>query len=168
MYHRIIMQCALAVETIEKWLDKAERHASAENVDIAELLNGRLTDDMKPLIYQVQSACDYLKGGAALLSGQKPPSHADDERSIDEVRARIRKTVEFARSVTADAYAGAAEQRLKLSFVPGKVIHGEDYVVQITIPNIYFHICMVYAILRQAGVDVGKMDFLGDMNFVEG
>jgi hypothetical protein len=38
--------------------------------------------------------------------------------------------------------------------------------LQITIPNIFFHISMAYAILRHDGVDVGKMDFLGPMNFI--
>jgi hypothetical protein len=36
-----------------------------------------------------------------------------------------------------------------------------------TIPNVYFHIAMAYAFLRNGGVDVGKMDFLGPINLVE-
>ena len=48
----------------------------------------------------------------------------------------------------------------------GKVIVGHDYLFQMVIPNTYFHIAMAYAILRNNGVEVGKMDYLGDMNFV--
>jgi hypothetical protein len=62
-------------------------------------LTSRLAPDMKDFIYQVQSACDYTKGAASRLSGQKPPRHEDGEQTIDEVRARIRKTVDFAESV---------------------------------------------------------------------
>ena len=64
-------------------------------------------------------------------------------------------------------YALASESKVKLSWAPGKVISGEDYLLQMTIPNTFFHIAMAYAILRLNGVDVGKMDFLGPMNFVQ-
>jgi hypothetical protein len=40
------------------------------------------------------------------------------------------------------------------------------YLLQMTIPNTFFHIAMAYAILRHNGVDVGKMDFLGPIYFV--
>jgi uncharacterized protein len=43
---------------------------------------------------------------------------------------------------------------------------GEDYLLQMTIPNVYF-LVMTYAILRNGGFDVGKMDFLGPINLVE-
>jgi hypothetical protein len=121
---------------------------------------------MKPFIYQVQSACDYVKAAAAWLSGQTPPKHEDNEQTIDEVRARIRKTVAFAENVTEVQYAHAAERKVSLSWVPGKVLGGEDYLLQMTIPNVYFHIAIAYAILRHNGVDVGKMDFLGPINWV--
>ena len=64
-------------------------------------------------------------------------------------------------------YAGAADRRVKLSWAPGKTMAGQDYLVQMTIPNTYFHLTMAYAILRHNGVDVGKMDFLGPINLVE-
>jgi hypothetical protein len=35
------------------------------------------------------------------------------------------------------------------------------------IPNADFHIAMAYAILRNAGVDVGKMDFLGQIDWAD-
>ena len=82
------------------------------------------------------------------------------------MRARIRKTVAFAASVKEPQYAGASERKVKLSWAPGKVIGGEDYLLQITIPNTFFHIATAYAILRHNGVDVGKMDFLGPINLV--
>jgi hypothetical protein len=35
------------------------------------------------------------------------------------------------------------------------------------IPNVFFHLSMAYAILRANGLDIGKMDFLGPLNFVD-
>jgi hypothetical protein len=96
MYYESISQCTKAVNTIDSFLDKAEKYAEEKDFEVSVLMTGRLAPDMKPFIYQVQSACDYLKAGAAWLSGQTPPKHDDNERTLDEVRARIRKTVEFA------------------------------------------------------------------------
>jgi uncharacterized protein len=39
--------------------------------------------------------------------------------------------------------------------------------MQIIIPNFFFHVTMAYAILRHSGVDVGKIDFLAPVNFVD-
>jgi len=167
MYYQIIAQCSQSLKNLEGWLDKAEQHAAARKFEIGVLLNGRLAPDQKPFIYQVQSACDYIKGAAAWLSGHTPPRHPDTEESVAELRARIQKTVAFVDSVKESQYAGAAERQVSFSWAPGKIMAGDDYLLQMTIPNTYFHLTMAYAILRHNGVDVGKMDFLGPINLVE-
>jgi hypothetical protein len=167
MYYQVISQCTQTLKNLEICLDKAEQHAAAKKFDVGVLMASRLAPDMKDLIYQVQSACDYVKAGAAWLSGQTPPKHEDNEQTIDELRARIRKTVAFAESMKEAQYAGASERKVKLSWAPGKLIGGADYLLQMTIPNTFFHIAMAYAILRHNGVDVGKMDFLGHINLVD-
>src|SRR5258705_586732 len=167
MYHQVSSKYRMTLTNLEPCLDKAEQHAAAKKFDAAVLMTSRLAPDMKNFTYQVQSACDYVKAAAAWLSGQKPPKHEDNEQTIDDLRARIRKTVAFAESVKEAQYAGASERKVKLSWAPGKVIGGEDYLVQMTIPNTFFHIAMAYAILRHNGVDVGKMDFLGPINLVD-
>jgi hypothetical protein len=167
MYYQMMWQCTQTLKSLETCLDKAEQHAAAKKFDVGVLMASRLAPDMKDFIYQVQSACDYVKAGAAWLSGQTPPKHEDNEQTIDELRARIRKTVAFAESVKEAQYAGASERKVKLSWAPGKIIGGEDYLLQMTIPNTFFHIAMAYAILRHNGVDVGKMDFLGPINLVD-
>jgi hypothetical protein len=131
------------------------------------LMTSRLAPDMQHFIYKAQSACDYVKAAAAWLSGQTPPKYEDNEQTIGEVRARIRKTVAFAVSVNEEQYTEARERKVKLSWAPGRIIDGEDYLLQMTIPNVYFHIAMTYAILPQNGVDVGKMGFIGPINLVD-
>lgn len=168
MYYDIVSQCTQSLAHLLTCLDKAEQHAIAKKFDAGVLLTSRLAPDMQPFTYQVQSACDYVKAAAAWLSGQAPPRHEDNERTIGELRERIRKTVAFADGVTAARYANADERKVRLSWAPGKVIGGKDYLLQMTIPNTYFHIAMAYAILRHNGVDVGKQDFLGPINLVEG
>jgi hypothetical protein len=167
MFYRAISQCAQMLKNLDTWLDKAEQHAAAKNFGIEVVLMGRLAPDQKPFIYQVQSACDYVKAGAAWLSGQTPPKHEDNEKTIEEVRARIKKTVAFVESVKEEQYGGAEGRRVTMSFAPpNTVIVGPDYLMQMIVPNVFFHVTMAYAILRHNGVDVGKMDFLGPINWV--
>jgi len=107
-----------------------------------------------------------VKAAAAWLSGQTPPKHEDSEKTIDELRARIRKTVAYAEGVRKAQYQGAGARQVSFSWAPGKLMGGEDYLLQMTIPNVFFHIAMAYAVLRHNGVEIGKMDFLGPINLV--
>src|ERR1700686_5842726 len=137
MYYQVISQCTQSLKNLETCLDKAEQHAAAKKFDVGVLMTSRLAPDMQPFIYQVQSACDYAKAAAAWLSGQTPPRHEDNEQTMDELRARIRKTVAFAESVQEAQYIGAADRKVSLSFAPlGKVLGGKDYLLQMTIPNV--------------------------------
>ena len=164
MYYPIVLQCTQGLKNIEAWLDQAEHHASAKQFDVGVLMTRRLAPDMKDFVYQVQSACDYVKGAAAWLSGQTPPWHADTEKTVDELRARIRKTVAFAESVSEAQYDSAADRKVSWG---GKIIGNDDYLLQISLPNIYFHLTTAYAILRHNGVDIGKKDFLGPIRWVD-
>jgi uncharacterized protein len=167
MYYDVIAQSAQSLKNLLACLDKAEAYAAEKQFDVGVLLTSRLAPDMQPFTYQIQSACDYVKAAAAWLSGQTPPRHEDNERTIAELRARILKTVAFVDSVKREQFAGAQDRAVKLSWAPpGKVIGGADYLLQVAIPNIYFHLAMAYAILRHNGVDVGKRDFLGPLNFI--
>ncbi|NPC59158.1 DUF1993 domain-containing protein [Caenimonas soli] len=154
-------------QNVERWLDKAQAHSLAQGIKMSALLHAQLAPDMRDFIYQIQSACDYTKAGAAWLSGQRPPRHEDNEQTLEEIRARIRRTVKFAESVQPAQYAEADRQQVSMSGAPGKVLVGRDYLLQMVLPNVYFHAGMAYAILRHKGVDVGKMDFLGPVNFVD-
>ena len=97
----------------------------------------------------------------ALTGGSR---HADTEKTVDELRARIRKTVAFAESVSEAQYDSAADRKVSWG---GKIIGGDDYLLQISLPNIYFHLTTAYAILRHNGVDIGKKDFLGPIRWVD-
>src|SRR5689334_24100821 len=133
MYYQVISHCTQSLKNLETCLDKAEQHAAAKKFDVGVLMTSRLAPDMQHFIYQVQSACDYVKAAAAWLSGRTPPKHDDNEQTIAELRARIRKTVAFADSVKESQYANASKCEVKLSWAPGKVIRGEDYLLQLTI-----------------------------------
>jgi hypothetical protein len=126
------------VKNLDSCLEKAEQYAAVRKFDVSVLMIGRLAPDMQAFPYQVQSACDYVKAATAWLSGQMPPRHEDNEWTIDDLRARIQTTVAFAEGMKEEQYAGAANRKVKLSWAPGKVIGGKDYLLQMTVPNTFF------------------------------
>lgn len=145
------------------WLDKAQAHAEARKFDANNYLGLRLAPDMLPFKRQIQIAADFAKGCVARLAGLEVPSSADDEATLDALRARIRSTIDYVQSVPAAQVDGSEAREIVLQLRVGDPRHfnGQAYLVQYVLPNFYFHATTAYALLRHAGVEVGKRDFLG-------
>ncbi|MDO9487910.1 MAG: DUF1993 domain-containing protein [Sphingomonadaceae bacterium] len=142
------------------WLDKA---AAAKPE--AELMEARLAPDMRPLPAQFQMASDSAKNGMARLAGIEPPAMPDTETSFDELRARCDLTIAFIESVDPAALTEAATREVVLKFPNGMGYRfdGATYLTGFALPNFYFHATTAYAILRNAGVPLGKPDFLAHL-----
>jgi hypothetical protein len=143
-------------------LDKAAKYAEAKKIDPTILANTCLAPDMFPLTRQVQIASDIAKGCAARLSGIEVPSYADDETTFPELQARIKKAVAFIQSTNKDEINKSEERDITIK-IANKEMHfkGQDYLNNFVLPNFYFHITIVYAILRHHGLELGKNDYLG-------
>ena len=143
-------------------LDKAAAHAAAKKFDSAVLTQARLFPDMHPLVRQVQIACDTAKGAGARLAGIDVPKHEDTEATFADLKARIAKTVDFLKTVTAAQVKDAESRNVEIKFPSGSwKFTGLAYLTDFALPNFYFHEAMVYALLRKNGVEIGKGDFLG-------
>ena len=143
-------------------LDKAAAHAVAKKFDPAVLAQARLYPDMHPLTRQVQIACDTAKGAVARLAGIEVPKHEDTEVTLVDLKARIAKTVDFLKTVSAAQMQDAESRSIELKFPSGSwKFSAIGYLTDFVLPNFYFHYSMVYALLRKNGIEVGKGDFLG-------
>jgi uncharacterized protein len=145
------------------WLDKAQAHAEARKFDSNNYLALRLAPDMLPFTRQIQIVTDGVKGCVARLSGQEVPKWDDNEASLDDLRARIRKTIDYVKSVGPAQIDGSEAKEILLPQRSGEPLKfsGENYLKHFVLPNFYFHATTTYALLRHAGVDLGKKDFLG-------
>ncbi len=144
------------------WLDKAEAHAAAKKFDPAVYLSLRLAPDMLGFTKQIQIACDTVKFCVARLAGAEAPKFADDEASLADLRARVRKTIDYAQSVPAAQVEGSEAREITVPRRDGSItMRGEAYLKEFALPNFFFHITTTYALLRHNGVELGKGDFLG-------
>lgn len=143
-------------------LDKAAAHAEAKKFDSIVLVQARVYPDMHPLSRQVQIACDTAKGAAARLAGIEIPKHEDNEVTLADLKARVAKTLSFVNTVAADQLKGAETRAIEIKTPRGSWnFTGLSYLTGFVLPNFYFHLSMVYALLRHNGIEIGKADFLG-------
>jgi len=153
----------IGLNALSAILDKAEAFAAARKIDPAILLDTRLAPDMFPLIRQVQVATDLAKNGAARLAGVEPPRFEDNETTIDQLKDRIARAVTFIKSVDPKKIDASADRELTFPLGPvnkGQMM-GANYLSHFVLSNFYFHCTAAYLILRNAGVEVGKMDYFG-------
>jgi uncharacterized protein len=162
MYDVSIPMMTHGLTNLTAILDKAAAHAAAKKFDPVVLAQTRLFPDMYPLARQVQIVCDTAKGAAARLAGIEVPKHEDTETTLAELKARIAKTVDFLKSVNPAQLKDAESRAIEIKFPNGSwKFTGIAYLTDFVLPNFYFHVSMVYALLRKSGVDIGKGDFLG-------
>lgn len=147
-----------ALAAIPTWLDKA----AAEGKDEAEILGARLAPDMRPFPAQIQMASDSAKLAVSRLTGVAAPPMADTEASFDELKARCANTIAYIEGVDPAAFEGAEDRAVEVKFRDGMGYRfvGRDYLARHALPNFFFHVTTTYALLRAAGVSLGKADFL--------
>jgi hypothetical protein len=162
LYDATVPALNLGLNNLLQILQKGAAHAASKKTDPKAYFAARLIADMHPLTRQVQITCDTAKGAAARLAGVDAPRHEDTETTLEELTARIQKTLDFIASVPADRFAGDDEREITLKFPSVTyTFTASSYVRKFVLPNFYFHLTMVYAVLRANGVDVGKGDYLG-------
>jgi uncharacterized protein len=161
MYIQIFGQFKKQLGQLDKWLVTASEYAKSKNFDPNLFPTLRLAPDQFPLTRQVQIACDTVKLAVAFLTGKAAQPQEDNETTIEQLQARVGSIIKLLEGLTAADFAGAATRVVSQPRWKGEWMTGEDYFIQHAVPNFYFHLSTVYAILRHNGVAVGKRDYLG-------
>ena len=151
MIYESVKQMQKELGQLQKWLDNV-------------LAGSRLAPDQFPLSRQIQTACDTVKFALARVAGKEMPSIPDEEKTIDDLKARVKKTIALVDGVSAKDFEGAADRVVVNPRWEGKVMNAKDYFLEHVTPNFYFHLAHTYAILRHNGVSIGKKDYLGELS----
>jgi len=143
-------------------LGKGEAHAAARKINPEVLINSRLYPDMLPFVRQIQIAADTAKGCAARLAGLEPPKYEDNEQTFPELAARIDKTLKYLETFKPAQIDGSEQRAITLKMRDHTMnLVGQQYLLNMALPNFYFHVTTAYDILRHCGVELGKKDFIG-------
>jgi hypothetical protein len=164
MHYLVIRQFIRSLKNLDGLLEKATAYAQKRKFDVNNFFTARIAPDMLPFPAQVRIACDNAKAAAANLSGKENPKHEDNETNFEQLRARIAKCVAFLETFKAEDFAkSTGETIIKLPNNPGKVLKADEYLFGRQIPNFYFHLTTAYNLLRAGGVEIGKSDFIGQL-----
>lgn len=161
MYHETFLQMKKQLGQLDSWFDAAAAAAKAKSFEPDLFVGFRLSPDQFAFARQIQIACDTVKLGASRLTGKEAPSQPDTEKTLDELRARVKTTIAYLDGFSAKDFENAAKATITQPRWEGKTMTGADYFLEHVIPNFYFHLTTAYAILRHNGVALGKRDYLG-------
>ena len=163
MYEASVPVFLRALSNLRGVLQLGEAFAKERGIAPEVMLQQRLVADMLPLVKQVQIATDMAKNGVARLAGVDPLPFPDDETDFAALQARIDRCIDYLRTFTAQQLDGSETREVVFSTrASGELrFKGEDYLRYFTLPNLFFHCSIAYAIFREAGAPLGKLDFLG-------
>lgn len=163
MYQASVPVFVRALDNLAHVLKKGAAHASARGVSDEVLLQTRLIPDMLPLVKQVQIACDMASRGSARLAGVEPQAFEDSETTLEQVHSRIARVIEYIKGFGPEQIDGSEARTIVLKMRSGEItFEGQTYLLQYLIPNLFFHSTTAYNILREAGSEIGKSDFIGN------
>ena len=163
MHQATVLPCSRALTSLAAILEKADAHAAARKIDPAVLLNTRLIPDMLPLGMQIFIANDIAGGGAARLAGVAVPTFDGRDKTLPELIANTRKTVTYLGTLQPQQFEGSEDRTINWETrTSSKSMQGMPYLLNHVLPNVFFHVTTAYDILRQAGIEIGKKDYLGN------
>ncbi|WP_308924045.1 DUF1993 domain-containing protein [Janthinobacterium sp. J1-1] len=162
MYQATVPVFVRGLRVVSNLLEKAQAHVEQGGIVPEILLGARLAPDMLDLTAQVQRVSDTAKLSVQRLSAIPAPKFEDNETSFEQLQQRIADTIAYVEGVNAGQMAGSAQREVVLNWTDeGTKFAGDDYLLSFALPNFYFHVSMVHAILRNNGVTIGKLDYLG-------
>lgn len=162
MYQASVPLLVRALGNLAHVLKKGAEHAKSKNVGDEVLLQTRLIPDMLPLLRQVQIATDMAKNGVARLAGVEPLAIEDKETTLAELYARLDRVIAYLKEFRPEQIDGSETRPITLKMRQGELhFEGQAYLLHFVIPNVFFHCTTAYNILREAGAELGKQDFIG-------
>jgi len=143
-------------------LAKAAAHCMQQGIPEAALLEARLAPDMLSLGVQVEIAVNFVFRACAPLAGQTVPPFGEHRESLTRLQARAEAAQTFLSTLQPQNFAEAASRTIHDPAGQTTVaLDGSTFLQQYALPNFFFHLSMVYALLRQHGLPLSKGDFDG-------
>jgi len=150
---------------VQGFLEKGLAHCKATGLDPESIVDMRLHDDMLPFRFQLVSVAHHSRGA---MEGAKaghfaPPGGVGDldYAGLQALVADARAALQALTPAEVDALEGGdVVFRIGPRELPFTV---ENFLLSFSTPNLHFHATTAYDILRQAGVPLGKRDYMGQL-----
>ncbi len=145
-------------------LEKAKVYQAEHKISHETMVGARIALDQFSFAGQVRSATTAAKNGGGVLCGVDYPVFEDNEKTLDELIIRVDATVTFLKTLTPEMVKTDLETRMiPMTWLPGKGLTAKYYVEVYSLSNFYFHYVTAYSILRHYGLEIGKGDYMGNV-----
>ena len=161
-YDGTVVAARNALDSLSHLLNVAEKQPNAST-----LLSARLYDDMRPLTSQVHLAAQTIDRLLARLDCRDHVPIEDNLATFEDMRERIQTAQKALDEADMETINRRGDESAHTALTPQLTIDmtGADFAAGASIPNLYFHLSIAYAILRKEGVPLGKWDYIqGFMN----
>ncbi len=171
LYDATIPSYLQILGAVEGLIDKAERFCTEHGHEPASLTGACLADDMLPFAYQILSTSTHSIGAIdGVRAGSFSPNMTPPPQSFAEQRALVQDTKARLEQVTAEEMEGFAGKPVVFSIPRANFERhfvAEEFLLSFSQPNFYFHATTAYGILRNKGLKIGKIDYLGAMRTIQ-
>lgn len=157
LYDGAVLPARASVKCLRHLLTVASQQPASES-----LLAARLHQDMRPLTFQTHIATGMTRKLLVRLTGRPQPDFEDNLASYRDIFARIDEVEQDLSRVDQELVGARAEHVAPTQMGPGRVleISSMQYAHAAALPTIFFHVSIIYAIMRKEGVPLGKRDLI--------
>lgn len=146
-------------------LAKGEEYAATGNMDLEEIVSYQLREDMAPFSFQVISVWHHsLNAIKGLKAGEFSPPPKMSGLDYQGLRGLVNEAIEGLQEETPEEINALAGKPMLFKMGRTEIPFTTDnFMLSFSLPNFYFHATTIYAVLREHGVPLGKMDYLGQL-----
>jgi hypothetical protein len=157
------------LSVLDDYLGHAQALASSNGLAHEAVLGARLAPDMLNFSEQIGVLCNKVERHAARLAAQDPPAPAKVPSDFAGLRARLAQATRFVEALPEESVLNAEVHTFELSdpLIRGW-FGGTEYLLELVLPDFFFHVAMAHAILRHLGAPIGKRDYLGRLGLQHG
>lgn len=165
LYDAVVPNWKQTLGAVSALLDKAHAYAADNKMGDSDLVEARLAPDMLPLGFQVKSCVTHSIGAVlGVRKGVFSPDRSPWPDTLAGLKALVTEAQEALSELKADEINGFIGQGMCFQIGEKRIdFTAENFLMSFSVPNFYFHAATAYDILRNQGVALGKLDFLGAM-----
>lgn len=146
-------------------LDKARAHCAEHKLPDTALIEARLAPDMLPFGFQVKSAVVHSIGAIeGVRRGVFSPDRSPWPDTLAGLGDLVSTAVQELAKIEPAEINGFLGRDMRFEIGERRIdFTAQDFLLSFSVPNFFFHASTAYDILRNQGVAIGKLDFLGAM-----
>ena len=146
-------------------MQKAADHYQQNGMDLGELVTTQLQPDMLPFSFQINSLKHHSLGAIEdLQRGEFNPPPSLPELDYAGLHVLLPDAIAGLEALNAEDVNAMAGKEMFFRMGDFEIpFNAENFVMSFSLPNFYFHATTAYDMIRLSGVQIGKMDYLGQM-----